>query len=143
MSDEQEILRQLEIWFEALKKGDAEGVSKLYAEDAILVPTKWDGPCNGRAAIRNYFSVQFLPECPDGFLINHFIHNDGTVAINSGHYVFVMNAALKKTKVSARFTFVYKKDAGGNWAIVTHHSSTMPEQLPEQVKEDLNLQYVV
>lgn len=113
MRDEQEILGQLDIWFAALEKGDADAIAKLYAADAILVPTKWDGPCNGRDAIRNYFSVQFLPERPHGFLINYFIHRDGDLAISSGHYVFVMNAQDGKPKVSARFTFVYKKDSKG------------------------------
>jgi uncharacterized protein (TIGR02246 family) len=157
MTPQSEILHQIEKWFSALQTNNSDKVAELYAEDAVLVPTLWDGPCNGRDAIRNYFSVVFLPKCPTGYLINYFIHVAGDFAINSGHYFFTMytcdtdsdksatgsRVGDKATGTSGRFTFVYKKDSNDAWKIVAHHSSIMPEQVAVAEKERLKLDLLV
>lgn len=135
-----DILQQLEIWFTALKDWeDAEKITALYASDAVLVPTLWNGPCFGKTAIRNYFEAEFQPAHPDGYMINYAISRMGDIAINSGHYVFVVDdpkavAAGKdcrnkehRVKKHARYTFVYRK-VRDRWEIVSHHSSKMPEE---------------
>ncbi|WP_363348613.1 SgcJ/EcaC family oxidoreductase [Methylocystis echinoides] len=140
----EQILGLLEKWFAALKDcTNPETVTALYAPDAVLVPTLWNGPCFGQKAIRNYFEAEFLPARPEGYLINYSISSTGNVAINSGHYVFEINdikaieadptccsaegRAKKRVKKNARYTFVYNK-IGEEWKIVAHHSSKMPEE---------------
>jgi len=136
-----EVLELLETWFEALKAcRDPDKATSLYAADAILVPTLWNGPCFGRKAIRNYFEAEFLPVHPEGFLINYAISRMDDIIVNSGHYVFEINDVAeednchhkngrsdKRVKKHARYTFVYRRDADG-WPIVAHHSSKMPEE---------------
>lgn len=141
---DEEILSLLQNWFEALKSsGNPDKVTSLYAADAVLVPTLWNGPCYGANAIRNYFKAEFLPAHPEGYLVNYSITRAGDVVINSGHYVFMIdnheteklasegndkiNPCEKRVKKSARFTFVYRK-TGQKWLIIAHHSSKMPEE---------------
>jgi hypothetical protein len=79
----EQILGLLEKWFAALKDcTNPETVTALYAPDAVLVPTLWNGPCFGQKAIRNYFEAEFLPARPEGYLINYSISSTGNVAIN-------------------------------------------------------------
>ena len=59
---------------------------------------------------------------------NPRVYGDGTVAINSGLYTFsYMGPQHKTVKVPARFNFVYLKE-NGQWMIVEHHSSAVPEK---------------
>jgi hypothetical protein len=45
----------------------------------------------------------------------------------AGIYTFELTTAGKTDKVPARFTYVYKKQADGEYKIQVHHSSAMPE----------------
>lgn len=46
---------------------------------------------------------------------------------NSGIYTFT--SGVDGSTVQARYTFVYAKQPDGEWLILTHHSSEMPEEL--------------
>jgi uncharacterized protein (TIGR02246 family) len=157
MTTEREILDLLDSWFRSIEKNGAPGdvakqIAELYAEDAVLVPTVWNGPCRGRQAIQNYFEEGFLPIEPKGFLINHFMSIEGDLAVNSGHYVFNVKDCEKKpdgdcdperTHKSARFTFVYRRDPQSNkWLIVSHHSSKMPEEHSKQALKWVKTDYI-
>lgn len=49
------------------------------------------------------------------------------VAMDSGVFTFTLTEATGKTRqVQARYTFVYEQ-VGGQWKILNHHSSAMPE----------------
>ncbi|QGM94487.1 DUF4440 domain-containing protein [Methylocystis rosea] len=149
MSNDQEILELIEIWFAALKDtSNPDTVTALYDDKAVLVPTLWNGPCFGKKAIRNYFEVAFLPVEPRGYVINYSIERREDVAINSGHYVFNIKDCQKEEHLAAagglcnddrvekmaRFTFVYRLDKPKNqWLIIAHHSSKMPEEHSTQV----------
>ena len=47
-------------------------------------------------------------------------------AFDSGAYTFDIVKNGKPAKVRARYTYIYKK-IDGDWKIVNHHSSAMPE----------------
>jgi uncharacterized protein (TIGR02246 family) len=121
----EEITKLFGKWNEALRSGKAEAVLKLYARDAILLPTVSDKVRHNHAEIKEYFE-QFLKYRPTGKINEQNIRLYGRVAINSGIYTFTLTKGGKRSEVRARYTFVYHRQ-GGRWLIVEHHSSAMPE----------------
>jgi len=123
---EQEVLNLFVEWNSALQSGDAERVAALYAPDAVLLPTVSNRVRHNTPEIADYFA-HFLTRAPYGRLIEANIRMvcEG-VAINSGVYLFTLSTPEGENVVSARFTFVYAK-RDGEWRIVEHHSSLMPE----------------
>ncbi|KAG2441855.1 hypothetical protein HXX76_003463 [Chlamydomonas incerta] len=119
-------------WNAALATLNASKVASLYAPTAVLLPTVSDKVRNTPAEIQDYF-VAFLKKEPQGVIDNidgtspniRFLAPD--VAINSGTYVFTLkNDDGTRSKVRARYTYVYKK-YGSKYLIEEHHSSVMPE----------------
>jgi uncharacterized protein (TIGR02246 family) len=124
--DKAEILALFERWNDALKTGDPDQVVAQYAPDAILLPTVSNKVRHTPAEIRDYFE-HFLAKGPEGKIDESNVRMFGDVAINSGVYTF--NFA-NGDAVQARFTYVYRK-LDGEWKIVEHHSSAMPEKSPQ------------
>ncbi len=122
MTIEDAIRDRFRVWNEALQSGDPDAVTRLYAEDAILLPTVSNRVRHDHAEIRDYF-VQFLAKGPSGTIEESNVRLFGDVAIDSGVYLF---ALADGARVRARYTFVYHH-RGDGWAIVEHHSSAMPE----------------
>ncbi len=124
-----EIENQLERWYKTLLTGDADKVTLLYDEDAILLSTLGQGVQVGKTQIRQYFSEKFLPRKPIGSTITPYTRILGGVAVNSGIYKFELDKKPEegsgRMEVTARYTFVYRW-AGTDWVIVEHHSSVMP-----------------
>jgi uncharacterized protein (TIGR02246 family) len=112
-------------WNEALQTGKAEEVVKLYAPDAVLLPTVSNKVRHNHAEMEDYFR-HFLGYQPVGKINEQNIRIAGPVAINSGVYTFTVTKGGKRSDVRARYTFVYHR-RGGRWLIVEHHSSAMPE----------------
>jgi uncharacterized protein (TIGR02246 family) len=125
MNPEKDILRLFTEWNAALLSGKPDQVVKLYAADAILLPTFSNRVRHTHAEIRDYFA-HFLKNGPSGRIDEGNVRIFGGLAVNSGIYTFRLKRGPVK-KVQARFTFVYRWD-GGRWSIVEHHSSAMPEQ---------------
>ena len=121
----EEVAQLFDRWNAALQSGQVEEVAKLYAPDAILLPTVSNKVRRNHAEIKDYFE-QFLEFKPVGKINEQHIRIYGPLAINSGIYTFTLTKHGKKTDVQARYTFVYRKD-GDRWLIVDHHSSAMPE----------------
>lgn len=124
-AQETEILRLFDVWNEALKSRDPAQVVALYAPDAILLPTVSNQVRHNHTEIEDYFET-FLRKKPIGRIIESNVIAMGDVAVHSGLYCFDLNDHGHQQTVPARFSFVYKR-AGGEWKIVEHHSSYMPE----------------
>ena len=127
---ENKIAALFEEWNNALQSGDPDGVTHLYAFNAVLLPTLSNRVRHGHAEIRDYFQG-LVAKGPTGVRLeqsNIRTYND--TAINSGTYVFEFSPAGREPfSLRARFTFVYHW-FGDRWLIVEHHSSMMPEEEP-------------
>jgi uncharacterized protein (TIGR02246 family) len=112
-------------WNRALETGDPEKVADLYADGAVLLPTVSN---QVRAGIVDYFE-HFLAKKPVGEkLQTHVNVLDSNSAIDAGVYQFTLTdpETGEKSVVKARYTYAYEKQ-DGEWKIVNHHSSKMPE----------------
>jgi len=114
-------------WNSALKSGDEQRLVALYAPDAVLQPTLSSRVRSSPALIEDYFS-HFIAMKPIGRIDSRHIHHLGPEsAVDSGLYTFSFMARDgERQEVQARYTFVYRH-IDGQWKIVNHHSSLMPE----------------
>jgi uncharacterized protein (TIGR02246 family) len=115
-------------WNAALRTGDPEIVADRYAKDAVLLPTLSNKVRTDRAGIVDYME-HFLQNKPVGKKIEtHIDVLDNNSALDSGVYRFTLtdHDTGKKRVVEARYTYEYEK-RDGQWKIVNHHSSAMPE----------------
>ena len=115
-------------WNKALQTGDSDKVADLYAKDAVLLPTVSNEVRTDRAGIVDYFE-HFLRNKPAGKKVQTIIDVlDSNSAIDTGVYEFTLTDPDTGAKrvVEARYTYEYEK-RGGQWKIVNHHSSAMPE----------------
>jgi len=115
-------------WNAALQTGDPEKVTERYADDAVLLPTVSNKIRTDHAGIEDYFE-HFLVNKPVGKKTRTIINVlDKNSAIDTGSYVFTLTDPKtgEKREVNARYTYEYEK-RGGQWLIVNHHSSAMPE----------------
>ena len=124
-TNKNEISSQFDKWNAALETGNPETVADLYAKDGILLPTVSNKVRTDHAGIADYFH-HFLELKPKGTLNEVHITCFGNVAINEGIYTFDVVRDGKPDKVQARYSFVYAKERG-DWKIISHHSSKMPE----------------
>lgn len=121
-----EIASLFDRWNSALATGDADTVAKLYATDAILEPTVSNEVRTTPPRIKAYF-VKFLQMKPHGTInIREIRWLGDSAALDTGVYTFDLNKNGTHQKVHARYTYVYKK-VDGEWKILNHHSSMMPE----------------
>lgn len=113
-------------WNAALATGDPETVADLYAPDAVLLPTVSNVVRTDRAGIVDYFTG-FLPNKPSAVIEQSTVNVlDSDNAIDTGVYRITLNKSEGPEIIDARYTFVYEK-RDGEWLIVNHHSSEMPE----------------
>ena len=121
-----EIAALFDRWNAALATGNPKRVVSLYAADGVLQPTVSNEVRVGPAAIERYF-VDFLKTKPQGVINFREIRMlDSDTALDAGVYTFSLTKDGKPAKVQARYTYLYEK-IGGEWKIVNHHSSAMPE----------------
>ena len=118
-----DVVALFDTWNAALATLDPDKVTKLYAEDAVLLPTVSNQVRHNHTEIRDYF-VGFLQKSPQGVIdeSNVCILSD-THATNSGVYTFTFGDG---SSVTARFSYLYVATTDG-WKILQHHSSAMPE----------------
>lgn len=109
-------------WNNALQTRNPEEVVRLYATNAILLPTVSNKVRRTHAEIEDYFAG-FLARGPSGTINESDVRWFGDIAIHSGIYTF---SFTDKSQLQARFTYVYRWD-GAAWQIIQHHSSQMPE----------------
>lgn len=124
-----QVLGLFDKWNAALQTGDPKKVAALYAKDAVLLPTVSDNVRSDKAEIVDYFE-HFLLNKPVGTKIESHVNVlDSNTVIDAGTYEFALtdHETGQKSTVKARYTYAYEKQPNGNWLIVNHHSSKMPE----------------
>ncbi|KQV46480.1 SgcJ/EcaC family oxidoreductase [Duganella sp. Root336D2] len=127
---EKEIAGLFDKWNAALATGKTSEVVKLYAANGILQPTVSNRIRATPAEIGDYFD-HFLALKPKGTINYRQIRVlDENTALDSGAYTFDIVKDGKPAKVRARYTYVYEK-INGEWKIMNHHSSAMPEVAKE------------
>jgi len=91
--------------------------------------------------IEEYFT-NFLQLHPNGKIDDSNVRllADDT-AINSGVYTFDLVKEGKPIKVQARYSFTYKRLEDGQWYIVDHHSSGMPEVAVDNELDEVAQQF--
>ena len=111
----------LQKWVNAIKSGDPKQVTDLYHVDGILLGTFSNKERVGHELILEYF-VNLLKSPVEVEIVSEHFSTSELFAVNSGLYNFVTGG---KT-INARFSFVYQS-YNGEWKIISHHSSVMPE----------------
>ena len=118
-----DIVQLFSNWNDAIQTGDPDKVTAMYAEDAVLLPTVSNQVRHNHSEIRDYF-VSFLAKSPSGEINEsnpRQLTND--LVSNTGVYTFTFGDGAQ---VMARYSYLYKC-IGGEWKILEHHSSMMPE----------------
>ncbi len=118
----EQVISLFEDWNAALQTRDPKKVTDLYASDGILLPTVSNQVRHNHEEIQDYF-VHFLAKGPEGKIDESNVRILGELAINSGVYTFTFSDGAV---VQARYTYVYRL-IDGEWKIIEHHSSQMPE----------------
>lgn len=122
---EQEVLDLFNNWNDALQTGDPHQVAALYSYKATLLPTVSNKIRHNHEEIADYFE-HFLELDPYGTINESNIRVFDSLAMNSGIYTFSVKVNDSISEVQARFSFVYEL-IDGDWLILAHHSSAMPE----------------
>lgn len=132
---DREIAGLFDRWNNALQTGNVSTVVALYAAGAVLQPTVSNQVRTTPDQIKDYFD-HFLALKPVGQINYREIRQLGTnVAMDSGVYTFTLTEANGQVRhVQARYTFVYEQ-VGGQWKILNHHSSAMPEVQVRHAKQ--------
>jgi len=127
-ASEAEIKYLFDRWNNALQTGDSAAVTAYYSNDAVLLPTVSNQVRTDHEGIQDYFSY-FLALQPNGRIDEQNISINGNIAIDAGIYTFTLTKDGQEQKVQARYSFVYERQNDGEWLIVNHHSSAMPEAI--------------
>jgi len=128
--DKADVKAAIENWGKTVADGctsDPNKIANLYAKDGVLWGTISQSIRSDAAGIQDYFkgACVKLPKLTVEFK-DHLVRVYGNAAIDSGTYVFSFEKDGAKTDLPARYTFVLVKN-GGQWQIVDHHSSAMPQ----------------
>jgi uncharacterized protein (TIGR02246 family) len=108
----------LQAWYVAFNAGDAAGVSRLYAEDAVRLPP--DGaPARGRVAIQASFASNFRETSFECSGANDEVRVMGNMAVAWGHdsCTATPKAGEGSRTTLSRWVAVYERLAG-EWLIV-------------------------
>ena len=118
-----------EAWIAAFNRSDTAAIAALYDPQAVLWGTTAAQLITPPPGVQAYFEAVFaLRPVPHMALVEALPRLFGDVAVSSGRYTLTLSAAPQRREVSARFSFTYRRTAGG-WLIVDHHSSAMPPPL--------------
>jgi uncharacterized protein (TIGR02246 family) len=128
--DRADVKAAIESWGKTVADGctsDPNKIARLYAKDGVLWGTLSQSLRSDAVGIRDYFegACAKLPKLRVEFK-DHRVRVYGNTAVDSGTYVFSFEKDGAKADLPARYTFVLVKN-GGQWQIVDHHSSAMPQ----------------
>jgi len=112
-------------WISAFNRKDTDGISALYASDAVFQGTSSGVIRDTPALVKEYFKS--LANLGDQRMATgeHRVQVYGDIAVNSGYYTRSGTQDGKPVEGRARFSFVYAR-RNGQWLIVNHHSSSVP-----------------
>ena len=115
-------------WFAAANKKDAEGLTNLYDEHAVLMP-KQEEPVIGKAAIAEYYKrlvadPHFVPFTVT-FESNSF-HVVGDIAIDTGDFDGELTRGGKRIYFHGKTLLVWKKQKDGSWKIFRYMFDEIP-----------------
>jgi len=118
-----------ERWNALLATGDPGQVAKLYAEDAVLLPTPSDKARVGRTDIGTYFA-DFLRVHPQTTVTKRVVNIDCASAADDGVFVYRVTGQRKGTRwlIGGRYNLRYEY-RNGEWLIVHHRISGMHQPL--------------
>lgn len=124
--DEGKVAAMFDQWNLALASLDPAKVTARYWPNAVLLPTVSNTPRTNPALIQDYFE-HFLQKHPRGHIETRTIDVGCNLAVDMGTYTFsLMDDSGRAKEVFARYTYVYEA-RDGQWKILHHHSSAMPE----------------
>ena len=115
-------------WIEAENKKDAEAITSLYDENAVLMP-KQEEPVIGKAAIGEYYrklvaDPHFVPFTltlqPNSFYVV------GDIAIESADFDGVVTRNDKQIHFHGKNLIVWKKQKDGSWKIFRYMFDEIP-----------------
>jgi uncharacterized protein (TIGR02246 family) len=123
---QQELRAEIRRWLTAIGSGSADAVIRLYAKDAILLPTLSSKVLDTPEKLKSYFDQFTGLAGLKGNVDREYIRFFGDTATASGIYAFsFLDTDGATEQMKARFSFVYRLTVEG-WLIVEHHSSVMP-----------------
>ena len=111
-------------WAHAFNSRDTEIILAHYSEKAVFWGTVSPTLRDEETEVRDYFKV--IGPNARVSLGDQRPRIFDDIAINTGYYQFTDESDGIRTKVDARFSFVYERDVRGKWLIVDHHSSAIP-----------------
>jgi uncharacterized protein (TIGR02246 family) len=117
-------------WIDGMKRGDAEAVSQLYMEDAILLPPN-AAMAKGRKAIKDDFETMMKSwvKLTDMTLVTLEINGSGDFAYEVGNYAMTFEIPGGNPPVSdtGKYLAIWKKQADNTWKYhVDSWSSSQP-----------------
>ena len=118
--------QQFKTFNQAWLTRDPDKVTALFDAGAVLLPTLSAEPRTTQAGIRDYFA-HFLENAPVGHIDTSTIRTGCNEAARMGTWTIEVTdpKTHEKSKVHARYTFIYRY-AGGRWWIDHLHSSLTP-----------------
>lgn len=123
-----EIEAAMNRWVQELGEKEPEDVVALYHEHAILLATLESEPLFSKEQRIQYFKTLMAKPDFKAVINSHNVRmlNKDTASL-TGLYTFsYKNEEGETVELPARFSFLYKK-MHGQWVIIEHHSSLIPE----------------
>ena len=125
--EQQTVIEAMDRWIEAVTTADPDSVAKLYAKDAVFWGTVSPFMRTTFEGIKNYFVHFMRLKNLNAFYYKPMVRVYGDIAIISGYYTFYYEQNDTMMSIPARYTFAYRKNQDGEWRIVDHHSSAVPQ----------------
>ena len=118
--------QNMQAWLDCLQTKDPKQVASMYTEVNTFLPTVSGDFKKDRAGAEDYF-VHFLAKNPVGKVTDEEVNQISNEAyLHIGMYTFELDGEDGRQEVSARFTYLWRRDASGTWKIEHHHSSKRP-----------------
>ena len=116
------------VWMRAVCGGWIPSVLALYAPHAVLVPTFSQSILRGKRELEGYFRKFMSKTGLCGTIDSVIEQGRGQFRVLSGIYTFRWRDKGRQEMARARFTYVLSLDPKGEWKIINHHSSAMPDE---------------